>query len=332
MKEDKHMKALQIVRIKGPVIPSQINKEINVDVITGSAILSELVDKGQLKISSVKVGNSPLYYAPGQESRLQQFTNQLNAKDKETLEMLRQKGVLRDKSLDTLRRVSLRQIKDFAKPITVRVNNEEVLFWKWYLLSNEEAGEILKTMLPQETKEAPKKEPDKKLERVEKDAVERQAKQLAEERKKEKQEKLGIQMPAAKAVQFKKEEEKESVKEAPRDEFKETDYQKDLPKDKFFRRVKKYLDDNRIKIIDYKINRKESDMEFTVEIPSPVGSLKYFCKAKNKAKLNDGDLGSVFIEGQRKKMPILFLVTGELTKKAKDVLDSEFKSMSVRTI
>ncbi len=69
-----------------------------------------------------------------------------------------------------------------------------------------------------------------------------------------------------------------------------------------------------------------------LKIPSPVGHLNYFCRAKNKKRVNDGDLSSFFVSAQMRKMPGLFLTVGELTKKAKDLLENEFKSIKVKNI
>ncbi|MCX6706635.1 MAG: hypothetical protein NT001_00660 [Candidatus Woesearchaeota archaeon] len=334
MKEDKHAKIMQIIRIRGPVMPSQINKEINVDVLTGSAILSELVDNGKLKISSIKVGNSPLYYAPGQESMLQKYADNLNGKDKEVFDMLKQRKVLRDKALDTLPRVSLRQMKDFAKPINVRINNEDVLFWKWYLISNEEAAQILKGMIPQNQINVPQKEVKQEaiVQRLQPQQITGKRQEEKElryetiekpktEERKEKQERLEVAQKKPAELRKSEKTEQGPVK-LPKEE----------PKDKFFRSIKDYFDSNKIEMVDFKVIRKESDLEFVIRIPSSVGSLMYFCKAKNKKRFTEGDLSSVFLEGQRKNMPILFLVTGELTKKANDMLGAEFKNMSVKRI
>ncbi len=77
-------------------------------------MLSELSSKKSLKISALKVGGSPLYYVPGHEEKLLQFIQNLNEKDRRTLELLKDSQVLRDAEQDPLTRVSLRQIKDFA--------------------------------------------------------------------------------------------------------------------------------------------------------------------------------------------------------------------------
>ena len=69
-----------------------------------------------------------------------------------------------------------------------------------------------------------------------------------------------------------------------------------------------------------------------IEIPSPVGNLKYCWKAKDKRIINDGDLSTIYIQAQSKKLPVLYLTTGELTKKANEMLEIEFKGFKVRKI
>ncbi len=69
-----------------------------------------------------------------------------------------------------------------------------------------------------------------------------------------------------------------------------------------------------------------------IEIPSSVGGLKYFCKAKNKKKVNDGELSSIYIQAQSRKLPVLFITKGEFTKKAKEMLEKEFKGLKVKQL
>ena len=62
-----------------------------------------------------------------------------------------------------------------------------------------------------------------------------------------------------------------------------------------------------------------------IKIPSVMGELEYYCKAKNKKTVNDSDLSSAVVQGQLKKLPVMFLTTGELSKKAKEFLNTELK-------
>src|SRR3989338_3156804 len=121
-------KVLEYVRMRGPVIPVQISKQIGSNILFAGAVLSELFAGGKIKISTAKIGGSPVYYFPGQESRLTMLYPYLHQREKHVYDLLKDKKILHDKSLEPVERVALREIKDFACPI--QVNNE--LFWRWY--------------------------------------------------------------------------------------------------------------------------------------------------------------------------------------------------------
>jgi hypothetical protein len=275
-------KVLQLVRVRGPVIPSQIYKEINTNILMASAVLSEMVSKNLLKISSVKIGGSPLYYAPGQEARLQEYINKLHEKEKQACDLLREKRVLRDKSLEPVMRVALRQIKDFARPLEVTVGDEKEIFWKWYLLSTEETEPLIK-------------------------------------------EQLGI-------VEEKKAETKAEAKKEKLAEKKPEKAFIDKTADTFAKKVLDYFKKNNIQVLEQKTVKKKSETDFIIKVPSAVGELQYYCKAKNKKRNNDADLSSAFVQGQSKKLPVLFLTTGDITKKAREMLSKEFVNITVKKI
>jgi len=290
---------LQLVISKGPVIPSQVNKEIDTSILIASATLSELVSDKKIEISNIKVGGSPLYYYPGQESKLQDYSDKLKGPEKEAYNSLFEKKILRDRSLLPAIRVALRQIKDFAKPLQVSVSGNPEIFWKWYLMSNEEAATSIKSTL---TPEVPIQ---KTLQHKEKE----------------------LQVPIPKTLQHK---EKEPLVPVP--VSKPTPKQDSVHTTSFLERIDKYFKENEIKTTEKNIIRKGSDAEFIIQVPSAVGLLNYFCKAKAKKKLTDGDLGSAFVQGQMKKLPVLFLTTGNLTKKAEAMLEAEFQGMGVRKV
>jgi hypothetical protein len=111
-----------------------------------------------LRLSHLKIGGSPLYYTKGQEHKLQDYSDKLHEKEKKAYELLKEKKVIRDDKLDPVTRVALRQIKDFAVPLNININNSTNIYWKWYLISNEEALELIKSdlNLPKEEKKIKK--------------------------------------------------------------------------------------------------------------------------------------------------------------------------------
>lgn len=339
--------------MRGPSLPVHITKEINQNILMSSAILSELVSKGDLKISNVKVGGSPLYYLSGQESKLLNFVDRLNPKDRKTLELLKDQKILRDSRLEPIQRVSLRQIKDFAIPLKVQISNNVELFWKWFLVSGQEAESIVKAMLGNNV---PKKEVTKPAE------ARLTPQQRAEPRKLESQSspdkplrkiltRPKIRRPEPKKNETPKPIVKTSEKRSASDgtqkaklsdkpELKELVNQEEIsePKqfidrtgvDEFVKRIHRFFKKNRIDMLEQNIIRKGSEVDFIVTIPSTVGSLTYYCKAKSKKRNNDTDLASALIQGQMKKLPVLYLMAGELTKRAKEMVHKEFKGMTIK--
>ncbi|MCK5282292.1 MAG: hypothetical protein KAK00_02690 [Nanoarchaeota archaeon] len=299
-------KILSFIRMHGPSLPIVISKHIGADTFFTSAHLSELKELGKIRISHLKIGGgSPLYFLHGQEDKLQNFFGDLGEKERKVYGLLKGKKVLRDSALVPVFRAAIRSIKDFAFPFTVNFKGKKEIFWKWYLLSNQGAEQILRDILGIRKEEKKEKIEEKTGERKEKSVEKIEEKEV----KREEQKKLEKQ-------QVKGEEGKKPA---------------DI-KGSFYGSVNQYFIQNRIRIVEENIIRKSSEIDFIVEVPSPLGDLRYYVKAKSKKKITDGDLSSVFINGQTKRLPVLFLAKGDLTKKAKEMLESEFRGMKFNKI
>ena len=85
-------------------------------------------------------------------------------------------------------------------------------------------------------------------------------------------------------------------------------------------------------VLETNLIKKNSEIDFVVELQTSIGSVKYFCKSKNKKKISDGDIGSALVQAQSKNLPLLFLTKGDLTKKAKEMLGNEFKNIVFKKI
>lgn len=144
---DLREKIVQIVARKGPVLPVEIMKEVGGNTIIIGAMLSELASKDRVKITNSKVGGSPLYYVIGQEPKLVSLYGSMNDKDKKSFDALKKEGVLRDVDLTPIMRVSLRSIRDFAKPLEVTVAGHTEIFWRWFLLPMKDAESRIREIL-----------------------------------------------------------------------------------------------------------------------------------------------------------------------------------------
>lgn len=293
-------KILEIVKVKGPVLPVQISKEIGSNILMASAHLAELTASSKLKISTIKVGGSPLYYLPGQEVMLQKYTTNMNDKEKKAFDLLNQNKILRDAEQEPVIRVALREIKDFAIPLNVNYNNKREIFWKWYLTSNEEVEQLIKSKL----------EIEKPIEKIDEKATEKIQQEIKEQQKIEE-----------KPIRQIKEKTKEPKKYKPRDK-----------EDTFLNSITKFFEKNKINVISSEVIKKNSEIDFIIEIPSVVGNLQYYCKAKNKKRISDSDLSNAYVKGLLKKMPVLVLSPGDLSEKAQYMISKELNNLTFKKI
>ena len=319
MSSDAYQKILEFVKINGPTLPSESAKCINSTILLSSAILSDMVSQKQLRISHAKIGGSPVYYLSGQEDKLERLYPSLNEKDRQTYDMLKFHRVIEDSSSDPLTRVSLRVLKDFAIPLIVKSseNDSEKIFWKWHLLSDDEANSEIKSII--ESAEKKVKAVEKRIEKPAekpKGISEFIQEKIFHSEKAEKEEKKENKPEKGAEIQ---EEQKKEISSA--DE-----------KEPFLSEVIKFFSANNVEIIEKSIQKKKSEYDFVIRIPSNVGSLEYFCRARKKASINEEDLSSAYVRAGIRKLPCLFITSGKLTKKASEILSREFKNMTFKNL
>ncbi|MBU2634306.1 MAG: hypothetical protein KJ674_03605 [Nanoarchaeota archaeon] len=126
---------------------------------------------------------------------------------------------------------------------------------------------------------------------------------------------------------------KQEVKETPKkqevqteiiEEIKEIQKPLKKPQEDLNPSLESYFLKKNIKIIDKTIIKKNKEIEFTSHIPSEIGNIKFYIKFKDKKKISDSDLSIEHNKSQLKKLPLLFLTTGELTKKAKEYIINNY--------
>jgi hypothetical protein len=145
-------KIISVLKRNGPSLPVHIAREIDSSILFTSAFLSELVSEKKIKISNLKVGNSPLYLIEGQEHMIEKYSPYLKSKEKEAFHLLKEKKFLKDSEQYPAIRVALREIKDFALPFQKPETKE--LYWKFFTIPDSEFLEKIKRK--QQTQEKPK--------------------------------------------------------------------------------------------------------------------------------------------------------------------------------
>ncbi|MBW2987417.1 hypothetical protein KY336_02595 [Candidatus Woesearchaeota archaeon] len=347
-------KIINLVKLKGPVLPREISKDLGLDSLFTAAHLSEIVDQKKMKLSHAKIGGSPLYYILGQEEKLVRLVEYLNEKDRRAHDYLKEHKILRDKELNPLFQVAMRNIKDFAIPLKV---NKTELFWKYFLVPDQEAIALIKEIIMAEQKPAeqpvvqqkpivqpaPQPAPQPAAQAVPEPAQVTVKPEPVPEPKPEPQ-------PAAVEVEEKS---KPKAKAKPKAKPKKATVKKEKPAkqvpekqkeieefktniedidDEFFSKIKAFCDEKKIKILDFDIIRKNKEIELKLLVPSIIGEVEYFAKAKSKKRSNDGDLSTAYIKGQSRNMPTLYLTPGEITKKAMEMVGKEFKQLIVKKL
>ncbi len=306
---DQRDKIIGFIKNNGPILPVQLSKYLNTNILFASAMLSELVSTKHIKMTHASIGGSPLYYLTGQEVQVDaRLSTALSGREKEVYSLIKEKKILMERELAPWQRIAVKQLPDFASSLNVKYNGDTDVFWKHNLVNDEEAknaiSHILNETLNKEhiveelvsrTKENIPKiseplAPAEKLFSPEKEISSIEQQTLTETEKPEK-------MILEKA-------EKQKIRKSRKSDT------------GFYENAVKFLKNNDINILKEEIVKKNREINFIVNIGSPFGNLKYLVKAKSKPSITEADISMAYSEGQLNKVPVIMLVNGNIGKKA----------------
>lgn len=297
---------ISIIERRGPVLPVHVAKETKLSILFASAFLSELVSENRIKISNMKVGGSPLYFVGGQESMLENFYQYLNSKEKEAFILLKNNKLLEDERLEPAIRVALRGLKDFAFTFTLRDNENEKLLWRYLMVPEEEAKNMIKSMIPH-IKPI--------LEKIKKKVASQVIEKNKQEKVKEDVEKIEPIIEVKKESPLRNPLHRVSLDI----ENRHREIGKKKVESDFTQFVVNHLNENNIKILN-EINVKKKEYEGIIEMDSIVGKINFIVIAKDKKSVNESDIALAAQKSQLEKMPVLILSKGTLNKKAADYM------------
>ncbi len=287
---------ISLLRINGPSLPVHIAKGTGLSILFASAFLSELFYEKEISISNIKVGSSPLYFLPGQEPQLERFSHYLKSKEKEAFLLLKENKFLKDSEQQPAIRVALREIKDFA--IAFKIGEE--IYWRYFIIPEEEFDKKEKPALIEVKKE---------LEVI---PEEKQEEEKSEE------DKLGDEGEGVK-------EELNIFEEKPqKTERKRTTRKRNSKKqdEQFFNKVKEFLSEKNIEIIDIQSFNK-NDLALKVKEEKEEKLLI----AYNKKKITSADLIKAYKKSLEANLPYIILSLGEPAKNLKELI-SAIKELS----
>ena len=317
---------IRFLRTKGPSVPNDIKKALGGDTLIFGAILSELVSRNQVKLTKVKKGASPFYFLPGQEPLIEKLIPFLNPKDQQTIQLIKQQKVIKEAEHSLFVRVSLRNIPDFAKEFMMQTKEGQYRFWRYYLVSEQEAVEILKE----------KYNPKPKLE--EQKEEQKQKDEIIETHKENKTIKTEIKPQHTKntitgrRLQIADSQPLTADRRSLKTEQQSLTINPSLEKTPFYEEIINYFNKTNIEMLSEEQISKDREYSFTINIPSPIGKLKMYCRARNKKKLNEGDVAPALLKSKSQDLQCLFLTNGEFTKKSLQKMNKEYKGLIIKQL
>ena len=328
---DQREQAIEYIKTNGPALPVQIGKKLDTSILFASAILSELVSRKLLLISSKNVGGSPLYFLQGQEEKVcSKLHGSLKAQEKDLVKEVQEKKVLHHNHLEPWQRISVEQLKDFFVPLDVTLENQQYRFWKYKPYKDQELREAIQSFFenhkePEKTtKEEPMEQtnllqdyPAQKEEKVETLSEKRGDTSLKEE--------LDIEQLKADLMMEMKKELLKNMQTQKKVQQQIQEKPKKKLEGKLYEQTCLFFKKHEIEILGEEELRK-GELDFTIKIPSNIGHLTFYAKIKDKKVINEGDISAAFSDGQLKQLPVLFISPGKLTKKAEELLQTKLKN------
>lgn len=320
-------KVFEIVRQNGPVLPVEVAKKLKIDSFVAHAFLMQLVEAGKVKASKEQVGNSFLYFIPGKESAAQLRANVLLQQSKKTAKTYQKEAVSVSPGVAEKREAFAQRLKEIEereeKEKRSRVDVERV---KAQIQKEDFIERFKQAITPFLTSKEEEEEPETQIERSSvgpRRTPNRSKASMGPIRTKfesgssarEIEVKHEIEVKPKEIVEVKPESKKEEKK------IKSKKKKKTIfgPKIDIVELAVEYLTERGAEIISKEVKKKK-EVDFIVQIPSGIGPVKMFVKVKDKKSINEADLSLTYTQGQSKKLPILFLTTGRLTKTAQNYL------------
>lgn len=295
---------IAFIRARGPSLPVHIARDVKTSPLFAAAFLSELTNEGKLKMSAMKIGSSSLYYLAGQEEQLENFVEHLNPREKESFQLVKQHRVVSDDELEPVHRVAIRAIRDFALPLALSTNEQQKTFWRYHLLTEEEAHRLItqKHSLASPQRGVPEASATsaipapltKRPPRSHKLSLPSAAPSAE----------ITLPLPLAKAA---------SPQPSP------------PPLSPFAQRIHQYLKGRQLALLETLLDKKK-EYAAKIALDTPLGKQHLYLVAKDKKRVKTEELIEALQKAHAEKMPALFLAPGNVEKKALFLLQ-EWKNL-----
>jgi len=129
-------KILELIRKMGPIVPTDISKELGIDSYVASAIISEMVKDGLVLLTRKKMTTGPLYFIPGQEEMVRdRLRSVLKIPEINIIDFFSKNKLVSRDNLEPQQRYMVEELNDFIKPLVLKIGGEDKVFYRHYSVS-----------------------------------------------------------------------------------------------------------------------------------------------------------------------------------------------------
>jgi len=313
---------LVVVQRIGPCQPIDLRREIKEgDTVLFGALLSELVADLKLAITKVKRGGGPLYYDPTDPASLEKAITFLNEKDHRTIAMLQAQKIMREDTQDPLVRVGLQNTPDFSKRFVINENGKEVVYWRYFLVEENNARKIVSGE-KEDVKEELQKQP----------SLPKSAAIPSEDQSNE----LQKPMVQKSVVDSAQQEKKEKKPRAPRHKKNSSSsmqpsLQDWLAHDTLYEKVQFFSASKKGVVTNPQVMRPNTELLCVMTHDYEFGKLSVFVFALNKKKITEKEITRALLAARGQGLPLLVLsvedIPLKLSRSFADQLNVYFKKL-----
>lgn len=311
-------KAFDIVRTHGPVLPVEVASKLGVDSFLATAYLAQLVETGKIKQTKERIGTSFIYHIQGQENVASARLVALQQTGKKTARMFAKEvpqgpevaakqrafadrlAEIEAKETQAKLNIAQRTQSPAATAPTFKTNTAPIernqVRTDSISTSNTEPRVRSGTNLDPETKQ-------EFLDRFKPAIVEQLARPAHN----------AEQVPRIMRLQ---QDMKHAVGQLIAEVGKKINLRtQDGP---LVEKALAFLVDGRADIISKELKKKGRDADIATTIPTSIGPMRFLIIVRDKKTISEADLSIAYTTGQNKKLPVIFVTNGKLTKTAQN--------------
>ena len=327
--QEKEEKVKNFVQMRGPVLLMDIAKNSEIESYLAGAIVSTLVNRGDVKQSFRKIGASPLYFVGGQEDRVRsRLHGELNDLEKKALSRIKELKVAFNEELYPQERYLMGDLKDFVERIKIKEKGQEFVCWRLKSLEDDEFESIvenkIKKYFPEEQEVSGniKTEPAPMSEESESAPMSEESKSAPMSEKPE----TPIPEKSSETPSEKQPKESSQDEKPTKPEKSKKPKKKKRKLAEFESQVVSELSE---KDIDLEVRKEigRNEIDYTSEIETPFGAQKIKIKVLNKKRVSDNALSRIHLEAIETKMPIVVYIPKKLSSKSSEFLKKNLGSL-----